>query len=955
MQAAIQKRVFDRLAQLPTAPLRVRFVSRLRLLSPATVEHLDEAVRNLVRTDLKKAGELAEAALAIADALGDKESQAFALRAKANALWFLGQHIAASDMNARAIQLFHEMGRSLEEGRTLSTSMQPLILLGEYDRAQAAADRAREIFSAAGETVRLARLEINVANIFHRQDRFSEALACYQRAYSQLAPDKDAEGIIAALHNMAVCLTSLNEHEKAQEAYEQVHKFCREQEMPLALVQAEYNIAYLYFLKGEYGRAIEMLRVAYAASVRAGDIYHAALCRLDLSEIYLQLNVNQESAELAQDAYNRFEQLGMGYEAAKALCQWAIALSQQRKNFRALMLFAQARSMFVAEKNQVWPSLIDLYEAFAHFNDGRYVEARRYCASALAFFKNSLSPGRAVLCHLLLAKLSIRTGDMASARQECQNALDGLTGRETPILVYQAHLVMGQIEESSHNLKAAESRYRTAKNILEGLRSGIRGEELKISFLENKLEVYEKLVGLCLAQSSTVENMRQAWTYMEQAKSRNLLEAMVRGTNFIAQTEPVKSGLAQRIVKLREQLNWYYHRLEVEQMSDAPEAGDRLLQLRQLAEQQEKEFLRLLRELPLDEAEAAGLEDAKPASIESVRETLGPEATLLEYFRVQDRILATVITQHGLEMVYVTTTSRVADILDMLEQQFSQFHLSPDHVDQFVGPLFAATKERLRELYMELIAPVRESLKGKHLVVVPHESLHTVPFHALFDGSRYLIDSFTISYAPSASIYVQCRRKQNKQTGISLILGVATEQTPHVDEEIQSVATLLPRPKVFSGVDASEAVLRENGPNSRFIHIATHGFFRQDQPMFSGIRLGDTFLTLYDLYSLKLPDSHVTLSGCSTGLTAVVSGDEIMGLSRGLLFAGARDLLLTLWDVNDSSTAEFMKSFYASALEHQDPALALQNAIQQLRKQYPHPYYWAPFVLVGGIAASRPI
>jgi len=80
-----------------------------------------------------------------------------------------------------------------------------------------------------------------------------------------------------------------------------------------------------------------------------------------------------------------------------------------------------------------------------------------------------------------------------------------------------------------------------------------------------------------------------------------------------------------------------------------------------------------------------------------------------------------------------------------------------------------------------------------------------------------------------------------------------------------------------------------------------------------------------------------------------------MGLSRGLLFAGARDLLLTLWDVNDSSTAEFMKSFYASALEHQDPALALQNAIQQLRKQYPHPYYWAPFVLVGGIAASRPI
>ncbi|HEX4602991.1 MAG TPA: CHAT domain-containing tetratricopeptide repeat protein [Candidatus Angelobacter sp.] len=953
MQDVFQKRVFDRLAQLPTAARRVRLISRLHLLSPATVENLDEAVRGLIRTDLKKAEALADAAMAIAEMLGDKESQAFASRAKANALWFLGQHSAASDLNTRAIHLFREMGRPLEEARTLSTSIQPLILLGEYDRAQAAGERAREIFLAAGETVRLARLDINVANIFHRQDRFTEALEWYQRAYNQLAPEKDAEGIVVALHNMAVCLTSLNENEKAQEAYEQVRRFCQDRDMPLALAQAEYNIAYLYFLKGEYGRAIEMLRAAYAASVRAGDIYHAALCRLDLSEIYLQLNVNQESAELAQDAFNRFEQLGMGYEAAKSLCQWAIALSQQRRNFRALMLFAQARSMFVAEKNRVWPSLIDLYEAFAHFNDGRYVEARRYCASALAFFRDSPSPGRAVLCYLLLAKLSLKTGDMVSARQDCQNALLGLTGRDTPILAYQAHLVMGQIEEASHNLREAEKRYRAAKDILEGLRSGIRGEELKISFLENRLEVYEKLVGLCLARPSTADNLQQAWTYMEQAKSRNLLEAMVRGTNFIARKRPGKDGVAQQIVKLREQLNWYYHRIEAEQMTDTAGAHELLLHLRQLAEQHEKEFFRLLRELPQDEAEAAGLEEARPATLESVRKTLGPDATLIEYYRIQERILATVITQTSMTMVYVTTTSRVADIMAMLQQQFSQFHLSPEHIDQFVGPLLAATRERLHELYMELVGPVRENLTGKHLVVAPHEPLHSVPFHALFDGERYLIDSFTVSYAPSASIYVQCRQRPATRSGGSLVLGVATEQTPHVEEEIQSVAALLPEPKLFAGSDASELALRENGPTSRFIHVASHGFFRPDQPMFSGIRLGDTFLTLYDVYSLKLCGCHLTLSGCSTGLSVVASGDEIMGLTRGLLFAGARSLLLTLWDVNDSSTAEFMKCFYTSLVDDQDPALALQSAMYQVRQRYPHPYYWAPFILVGGVAGEK--
>src|SRR5580765_260729 len=153
MQDGFQKRVFNRLAQLPTAARRIRFISRLRLLSPVTVKELDEAVRNLVRTDLNKAGALAEASLDIANTLGDKESVAFASRAKANALWFLGQHRAASEMNAHAVQLFREVGQPLEEGRTLSTSIQPLILLGEYDRAQAAGDRAREIFLEAGETV----------------------------------------------------------------------------------------------------------------------------------------------------------------------------------------------------------------------------------------------------------------------------------------------------------------------------------------------------------------------------------------------------------------------------------------------------------------------------------------------------------------------------------------------------------------------------------------------------------------------------------------------------------------------------------------------------------------------------------------------------------------------------------------------------------------------------------
>ena len=118
--------------------------------------------------------------------------------------------------------------------------------------------------------------------------------------------------------------------------------------------------------------------------------------------------------------------------------------------------------------------------------------------------------------------------------------------------------------------------------------------------------------------------------------------------------------------------------------------------------------------------------------------------------------------------------------------------------------------------------------------------------------------------------------------------------------------------------------------------------------MFSAIRLGDGYLTLYDLNRFRLPAELVTLSGCSTGLNVVAKGDELLGLVRGLLHSGARSLLLSLWDVQDRSTTELMRSFYSRFGARVSAASALQGAMQELRERQPHPYFWAPFVLIGG-------
>jgi CHAT domain-containing protein len=246
-----------------------------------------------------------------------------------------------------------------------------------------------------------------------------------------------------------------------------------------------------------------------------------------------------------------------------------------------------------------------------------------------------------------------------------------------------------------------------------------------------------------------------------------------------------------------------------------------------------------------------------------------------------------------------------------------------------------------------LIAPVRHLLSAEHLIIVPHTFLHYLPFHALTDGKRHLIDDFSISYAPSGGIFAACQAKQHSGTSEGLVLAVPDARAPYIETEGRFVAESMKSATLLLGEEATEERLRTLGPQSRFIHIATHGYFREDNPMFSSIRLGNSLLSLFDLYQLQLNAELVTLSGCGTGLNVVVGGDELIGLVRGLIYAGAQTLMVSLWEVHDQCTADFMRDFYSFYWGAQNKAEALREAIFRMREKHAHPYYWAAFALVG--------
>lgn len=953
MNVAIDKKIpswlLPELMRLENQTERTAFLSQhADLIRREAVEELAALVITRIRVDPREALRLAEAALLIAQMLSHTDTQALALRTKADALYACGENRAAVQHHEQAYQIYASAGDLKEAARTLSHSIQPLILSGEYDRAFSAAQKAQLLFRELGDHKRLASLENNLGNILHRQDRFDEALEHYERAYKALAKFEAWEHAAIALSNMAMCLISLNDFPRSLDCYQQARQLCVKYGMPRLRDQADYNIAYLYHLRGEYARAIDMLLAARKACEANGDVYHVALCYLDLSDVYLELNLSQEARQAAHQGFLRFKKLGMGYEAAKALANEAIAYGRQGDTLQALRLFAKARKMFAKEKNAAWPYLLDLYQALLLFREQRHGDARKLAQGAASFFERSMLPDKAILAHLLLARIALQLEDLSVAMEESESALTKLAAIEAPLLVYDTKLLIGQTALRRGNKAAAYAAFQDARTNLETIRTRLQREELKISFVRNRLEVYEALVDLHLDNVSPQVSAAEAFGYIEAAKSRSMTETLFQtGKNLPFNADD--SMEVQQIRDLRAELNWYYHRLELEQLRTEATSQEYLERLRKEARSRERRLTQAIRELPVQERENTAFDISAEFSLKDIQAAIPADAALIEYYSTGDRLIAAVVTPSSIRIEPLTEFARVSESLHLLRFQLSKFRVGPVFTQPFLEILLRTTDAHLEELYRLVLEPLRDGLKAKHLVFVPHGPMHFLPFHALRYGDDYLGNAYTVSYAPSATLFALCQRKIATSKSSSLVLGLPDERAPHIRAEAESVARLLPQSELYMGESATMEILRQKGSDPGLLHIATHGIYRQDNPMFSAIRLGDGYLNLYDLYQLRLSARLVTLSGCATGMNFVAAGDELLGLQRGLFYAGATSLLLSLWDVNDRTTAELMQEFYKLYMQTHDMAGSLQLAMRRLRQENPHPYYWAPFVLVGKI------
>jgi CHAT domain-containing protein/tetratricopeptide (TPR) repeat protein len=914
------------------------------------IESLKKEVDYYIRSDARQALKHAELAHRLSLRTEDPLARALGLRAKAQALHVLGRYAEAVELYEQTRRIYHTQNRPVEAARVARALVDALMYLGRYEEALALADEARQTFAANGERLLTAQLETNVGNIHHRLDQYHQALACYERAGAIFAAAGDLTSQAVIAFNSANIHSNLDNFRQAQSLYQLAYELYNAQQMELAATHVRYSLGYLHFLRGEYHQAMHVLSQVREDLLRSEDERMVALCELDLAEVYLQLNVHQEAAHLAARARERFLALEMRYEAAKAGAYQGLACLQRAKLAEAEQALRAAQQEFAEEGNEVYLGLVGIYLADLALKRKEPAEALGHATAAQTLFSRQNLRTKTCYAQLTSAKALMLGGETGRARELGEAVLEASRELDAPWLKYQAHELLGDALLEAGDLDAAREQYAQSVAFIERIRTGIRVDEFRGAFFKDKLRVYEKLIRLCLNQQGT-DGQAEAFFYLESCKARTLVDMLINDLEVTpAGDDEAQAELYREWQRLREELHWYCNKTTQHEAS-----GDSRLQamdgrLREEISARERALTRLAREAQIRDRSFVWLQDSAGLAAAELREALTRDETVIEYYLDADGVKIFVINRCELRVVESACSRKElkAMILE-LKFQIEKFHYGPDYYAAHQESLLANINACLGELYQALFAPAAPLVEGRKLIFIPFDLLHNVPFQALYDGEEYLLDRHEIAYAPSARLHLLTARRNEREAAAprALIFGVPDEAAPHITEEINAIRDFFPAARCFTGDEATAGALARHLPASDIAHIASHAVFRQDNPMFSAFKLAGEWLNFYDICSLRAEGALVVLSGCSTGVGGVYAGDEMFGLMRGFLYAGAASLVVSLWAVNDPATAELMTAFYQRLQEGCRPGAALREAALNLKRRYAHPYYWAPFVLIG--------
>ncbi|WP_395276085.1 CHAT domain-containing protein [Halalkalibaculum sp. DA384] len=771
------------------------------------------------------------------------------------------------------------------------------------------------------------------------------------------------------------------------------------------------NIAIIHYYRGDYQQALDYMKEATQTLSRYWGEQHPQVAAgyNNISIVYsetgnLEASVRymRRSIEIKEQVIGKVNlDVAIGYQNLGALHYDMEAYDQAIKYYKkALSLH---RQIFEGRH----PEIANIYA-----NLGEAYSAKKAYDEALQWLEKDLEMNIPLLgsehpfiadTHTKIAQNFMRQQNPEAALQHIQKAISILSGNNPgenggqegvhdsvthPVLLMEAlqgrgeayRALFQQTGELDYLEKAMET-YLSASSLVNNMQAGYRSDESKLVLAERADAIYKR--GLDTAyqlyrRTGSSKQVAYALFFAEQGKAQVLLRQLkeMEAKSFAG----VPDSLISREQQLRRQITRVHRSIAEKtdrethidslQMTSLQDSVFTLKQqLSAHIEQLEREYPQYYR-LKYQEV---------TITPEDVKAMLKPGQTMIEYASGRNALYAFVVNraQIRLQKVGADTT------LDSLIHQFRTVIEENDKQE------FAHTSNRL---YETLIAPLAPHVKSSSLIIIPDGTLHYLPFEALttkpagpetdYQEMPYLLEQHAISYAPSATL-LQFWRQDQRQEGHKSLVGVApvfsqyqeqagtnkSRDTPPVHAlplsryEVQQVDSIMNSKgyltKLYLEQEASEAIFKQSVQEQyEIIHLATHAFLSQDSVTAPGIHFArepghqedeDGILRLQEVYNLQLNARLVVLSACETGLGKLQRGEGIISLARAFEYAGAQNLLVSLWKVDDRSTSELMIEFY----RHLDNNGSLREAARQAKlhllneSQYAAPRFWAPFVLIG--------
>ena len=525
----------------------------------------------------------------------------------------------------------------------------------------------------------------------------------------------------------------------------------------------------------------------------------------------------------------------------------------------------------------------------------------------------------------MLHRSELETGRYAAARRGFDKILAEPKMAGYGRLHYGALHGRGLASLAQGETGPAIADFKKSVDIIEAQRGSIGTDAYKIGFVGDKQKVYSDLVSALIG----VGRLDEAFEYAERAKSRALVDLLANKKDFKG------GGLdTARLTALLDKLD------DTERKATPKQNRKQLAGLRGVS-------VNLRREIKSESRAVSSLVSVQAPAVSELQAHLPEGEVLIEYYGFGSRMFAFTLSAKGIK-----ATEIAADGLDVLVRQFRR-SLTTLTNDSF--------RVHGRALYERLIAPFEAEISGQRVTIVPHGALHYLPFSVLIasDG-RFLIDKVAIRVLPSASVMTLLKNRKSGQPGNLLAFG-----NPDLrDNSLDLPGAELEVNAIVRGRSASTALLRDQATESavkaigggfRYLHFASHAQFNESKPMESAVLLAaddenDGRLTVSELFDLTLDADLVTLSACETALGEVSNGDDVIGFTRGFLYAGVSSIVSTLWQVDDDATNKLMQAFYRNLDAGQDKRTALRGAQLAVAKKYnSHPYYWAAFQLTGAL------